>query len=187
RTRVQHIETKKEAKPWTGWDGQRLLDFIQDAALHSASAETAAEPEQVIIPKLEITEAEIHTADGVVSSGIVASDQAWSMQFEWILSDATAAMLTGYWLVRTLLESIGPGEDYFLPSAGPAKVSLSDFTEFNIDNQQYRYRHKLDVSAGAVAAGAYEIPVSVTLEKQDGTPGKLAGFSKGILQVYTRA
>jgi hypothetical protein len=186
RTKVRHIETKKDPTSWTGWDGQRLLDFIQDAALHSASAETAAEPEQVIIPKLEITEAEIHTADGVVSSDIVASDQAWSMQLEWMLSDATAEILTGYWLVRTLLESIGPGEDYSLPSTGPGKVFLSDFTEFNQDNQQYRYRHRFDVAAGEVAAGAYEFPVVVTWEKQDSTPGRLASFLKGMLQVYTR-
>jgi hypothetical protein len=187
RTRAQHIETKKEAKPWPGWDGQRLLDFIQDAALHTASAETAAKPEPLITPKLEITEAEIHTAGGVVSSGIVASDQAWSMQLEWLLSGATADMLTGHWLVRTLLESIGPGVEYSLPGAGPVKVALSDFTEFSKDNQQYRYRLELDVEAGQVAVGVYDIPVTITWEKQNGTPGKLAGLSKGMLQVYTRA
>ena len=186
RTRVQHIETKKEAKPWTGWDGRRLLQFIQDAALHTASADAVAKAKPLNIPKLEVTKAQVTTADGVVESGIVALDQPWSMQLEWLLSDATAEMLAGNWLVRALLESIGPGDEYALPSVGPVKVPLSEYAESSNGDHRYRYAHMLGVAAGSVAQGTYELSVSIAWEKEDGTPGKLASFFDGTLQVYTR-
>lgn len=186
RTRVQHIESKKEAKPWTGWDGRRLLAFIQDAALHTTSGEMAARPEPLTIPKLEITRAQVTTADGVAESGIVALDQGWFMQLEWVLSDATVDMLTGNWLVRALLESIGPGEEYALPVVGPAKVSLGDYVESNNGDHRYRYTHTLGVAAGGVAQGTYELAVAIAWERENGTPGRLASFFTGTVQVYTR-
>jgi hypothetical protein len=186
RTRVQHIETKKEAQPWTGWDGRRLLDFIQDAALHTASGEATAKPELLTNPKLEVTKAQVATVDGIVESGIVALDQAWSMQLEWVLSDATADMLTGNWLVRALLESIGPGDEYALPRVGPVKVPLRNYAESNNGDHRYRYAHQLVVAEGSVAQGTYELAVSVFWEKEDGTLGKLASFFNETIQVYTR-
>jgi hypothetical protein len=186
RTRVVHVQSKRE-EPWAGWDERRLLDFMHHAALHPTPEETAAQPKPATIPKLEITKTEIHAADKVVSSDIIASDQDWSLQLEWMLSDATPDMITGHWLVRTLLESIGPGEEYSLPSAGPARVHLGDFIESNSNGHQYQYRHEFDFAAGQVMPGAYELAVAVTWEKQNGAPGELAGFTTGMLQVYTRA
>jgi len=191
RTRVRHIETKREAKPWPGWDGGRLLSFIQDAALQTAPQDNddagqkaPAMPNPRATPTLEITKVEVYTADSLVESRIVALDQAWSMRFEWILSDAAPDMLTGHWMVRTLLESIGPGEEYSLPPSGSVTIPLSDYEEANNGDHRYLYRHELDVAAGEVAQGTYELAVSVVWEREDGTPAGLIHSFSDLLQVY---
>ena len=186
RTKVRHIETKKEAKPWPGWDGRRLWDFVQDAVFHIPPRETTTKLEPLASPSLEITKAKLCTADGVSKTGIIALDQAWLVDLEWLLRDATPDMLTGKWLVRALLESTGPGQEYALPRVGPIRVRLQDYTESNNGNHRYRYRRQLPVAAGGVAQGTYEMAVVVTWEREDGTPGGLASFFNGMLQVYTR-
>ncbi len=186
RTRVRHVEAKEGAKSWTGWDGHRLLSFIHGATVQPASEEKAIKPKPLTTPKLEITKAEVHTDAGPVASGIVPLDQAWSMHVEWILSDATSDMLTGKWMVRAHLESIGPGDEYALPAVGPVRVPLSAYVESSNGEQPYRYVHQLKVAVGGVGTGTYELAVAVTWQKEDGTPGELASFFNGTVQIYTR-
>ena len=78
------------------------------------------------------------------------------------------------------LERIGPGADLDLVDPADHIIPLTPGTS------PVNYFVHFDVPAGAVAAGLYQLVVSMTYLEPTGAPGPMAGFVEGpMLQFYT--
>jgi hypothetical protein len=189
-TQVKHLPDQA-SESWAGWDGDKVVNFVTERTqLRLAEAEPASEPAPPVpksqaLPVLRITEVTIRESGGATQGNIMPVTQGWEMHVEWSLISAEEKDLKGNWVVQAHLESIGPGPELSLPVDGPAKHPLSDYVHKDEAAGAFDYALDLVVAPNDVAVGTYEVVVTITWEKADGQPGKLADFYQGdILYIY---
>ncbi|MBK8905966.1 MAG: hypothetical protein IPM53_32605 [Anaerolineaceae bacterium] len=132
-------------------------------------------------PLYDVTiSASAHEHAGAPPSTIIRTDQSWAVNVSWQTTGLTTGMIAGNWHLHCYLERIGPGADLDLVDPADHIIPLTPGTS------PVNYFVHFDVPAGAVAAGLYQLVVSMTYLEPTGAPGPMAGFVEGpMLQFYT--
>jgi hypothetical protein len=141
-------------------------------------------PFEINVPSLsgEITKAYLTETGGVTPVNIVSSKQGFGAHIEWKLCGWLGQWLPGNWRLALLLESIGPGDEYSLPSPSNS-VPLASGTAAPPDCRTFA--HDITIPAGTVNPGTYRAVISLTYEVASGTPGPMAGHANlDYVQVY---
>ncbi len=141
-------------------------------------------PFEINVPTLSgsIDAANLTEVGGVDPVAIVSSTQGFGAHIEWSLCGWLAQWLPGNWRLCLLLESIGPGSEYSLPSPNSDSVSLASGP---FAGNCRTWTHDINVPAGLVEAGTYRAFISLTYEVAPNTPGPMAGHADiGTVQIY---
>jgi hypothetical protein len=162
----------------------------------------------LVTPFLEgsISAPTVKEIGGPLTKMVIRTTQDWEITVNWevhgsLLSKPTTASFpfTGDWIIRAYLESIGPGQDYTLPTVNGQRLSVNASKTEELssastdDRREYTAtvsipkRIKADGSTdtNGVPAGIYKLVVAVTHESSPGVPGPIAGFyESGMLQIY---
>jgi len=139
---------------------------------------------EINVPSLsgKITTAHLTEQGGVTPVNIVSAAQGFGAHIEWKLCGWLAQWLPGNWRLSLLLESIGPGSEYSLPTPADS-VSLASGTPAAPDCRVFG--HDINVAPGNVVPGTYRAVISLTYEVAPGTPGPMAGHANlGYIQIY---
>ena len=97
------------------------------------------------------------TPPGVlVTSRIIRNDQSWGIKVDWEMHGNVVEFLDAEFRVRVLLESMGPGTEYDLPSAGPVIVGTLSVTPTYPGGVPTRtYTANINLAPGIVEVGTY--------------------------------
>jgi len=128
------------------------------------------------------------TPPGVlVTSRIIRNDQSWGIKVDWEMHGNVVEFLDAEFRVRVLLESMGPGTEYDLPSAGPVIVGTLSVTPTYPGGVPTRtYTANIDLAPGSVEVGTYLVVTVIQMyERSTGNPTPIAGFVDGpMIQVF---
>jgi hypothetical protein len=141
---------------------------------------------EINIPILtgQITDVHLFEVGGVAPTNIIKSSQGFGAHIEWQLCGWLAQFLPGNWRLSLLLESMGPGPEYSLPTP-PDAIPLTSGTACPLDPACTCYVRDLNIAAGVVGSGTYRAIVVLTYEPAPGTPGPIAGHAElGMVQIY---
>jgi hypothetical protein len=99
-----------------------------------------------------------------VTSKLIRTTQDWGVTVEWEMHGVLAHFLDADFHLKVCFESIGPGPEGVLPGAGDVVVNtLSGALTFPGGLATRTYKKNIDVSAGALPAGAYKLVVVLQL------------------------
>lgn len=141
-------------------------------------------PFEINVPSLsgQITVAHLTEQGGATPVNIVSSTQGFGAHIEWKLCGWLAQWLPGNWRLSLLLESIGPGSEYSLPTPADS-VPLASGVAAPPDCRTFV--HDINVPAGHVNPGTYRAVISLTYDVAPGTSGPMAGHANlGYIQIY---
>jgi hypothetical protein len=114
-------------------------------------------------------------------TNIIETDDAFAIRVDWTITGLAAPFLGGQWRVNAYLHD----RDGVAPSTGllsNATVAVGPSNGLQTRN----YSTTLNVAAGRVKAGLYDLTVAITYDNF-GPPMSIAAFSEGpILQFYNK-
>ena len=129
-----------------------------------------------------ITVAYLTEQGGVTPVTIVSSADGFGAHVEWELYGWLGQWMPGNWRICMLLESIGPGQEYSLPS--PAATIPLNPGELPPPYTK-TFKHDILIPAGTVEPGTYRVVISLTYDLPNGKPGPFAGHANlEYVQIY---
>jgi hypothetical protein len=138
-----------------------------------------------------ITNASVFEASPVLVSNVIATTQKWGVILEWAMTGIEARRGRGHWKAHVLLESMGPGNEYMLPSAGPVVVLNSQGVwtaatgTRTFDNIAGKLPIEIDPAVDPIAPGTYRLTTTLQYYDEADVPYPVSGFFEGpMLEFY---
>ena len=118
-------------------------------------------------------------------TNIIRTDQPWGVTVRWEMDGALVVWLNAAFQIQVVLERMGPGPDYALPS-----VSVNSLAGVLTAMPPKRdYSVNVNVAPGAVQPGIYRVVVALHLfDDGTGNPTPIAGFADcGFIDIFQPA
>lgn len=106
--------------------------------------------------------ATVYEVGGQAPTSIIRDDQDWFVDVEWEMTGGLIHHFCGEWCVSVVLESVGPGKDYQIPTPA-ARIPMEPCGDG-------KYKYRINVRAGEIESRDHDgtlYLVAVTLGSSD--------------------
>jgi hypothetical protein len=137
------------------------------------------------------TNATVYEQAPALVTNVIEITQKWGVILEWVMTGVEARRGRGHWKVFVLLESMGPGKEYKLPTAGPVEILNSQGTwnaaagTRTFANITGKLPIEFDPAIDPVDPGTYRLTATIQYYDDVDVPYGVSGFFEGpMLEFY---